>query len=78
MPTVIHSSPSGYHLKASRTESERIVLWCNLHLEVIAKDRNLRNDVLAHARYFGEEEEDEDSGCDAEGSCNCGTTKFSD
>ena len=45
---------------------ERVVLWSNLLVEIATKDRHLLHDVVAHARYLGEEEEGEESSNTAE------------
>lgn len=52
--------PPKNHLK-------RVVFWRDLLDKVIAENRHLLHNVLAHARYLSEEEEGEEAGHAAEG-----------
>jgi hypothetical protein len=47
---------------------EGVILRRNLVDKVVAEDRDLLHDVLAHARYFSEEEEGKETGYTAEAS----------
>lgn len=57
---MLHIPPSPLH------RLKGVVLRRNLDVEVAAQYGHLLHDVLAHARYLGEEEEGEEAGDAAE------------
>ena len=53
-PCILYIPQPSFHLKG-------VVLWSNLHVEVVSQHRNLLHDVVANLGYLGEEEEGEES-----------------